>query len=74
MVVVKMTNVIKELINSVKRQVQDGDTIDELTNIIKQKKYRQAFLIFTDLKETGRWKLNDIDEKLLEEFWWEYAN
>lgn len=69
-----MNNIIPLLVESVKSQVQDFQIIKELTEKLEQKKYRQAFLIFNNLKESGKWVLNESDEKHLEEFWWEYAN
>ncbi|MBI4761328.1 MAG: hypothetical protein ACOYYF_03535 [Chloroflexota bacterium] len=69
-----MNNIIPLLVESVKSQVQDSQIIKELTEKLEQKKYRQAFLIFNNLKESGKWVLNESDEKHLEEFWWEYAN
>jgi hypothetical protein len=69
-----MTHIIHALVESVKSQVRDSQIIEELTEKLEQKKYRQAFLIFHKLKESGRWVLDESDEKHLEAFWWEYAN
>ena len=69
-----MNNIINALIESVRSQRQDPQIIEEITEKLEQKKYRQAFLIFNNLKESGKWVLSESDEKNLEEFWWEYAN
>ena len=74
MVVAEMNDLIDALIESVRTQVQDSKTIEEITEKLAQKKYRQFFLILNSLKESGRWILSESDKKNLEKFWWEYAN
>jgi len=68
----ELNDPISALMESIK--AQDSQIIEDISEKLKQKKYRQVFLLFTELKESGKWKLNEIDEKNLEKFWWEYAN
>lgn len=69
-----MNDLINALTESIKAQVPDSSIIEEITEKLAQKKYRQVFLIFNNLKESGKWVLDETDEKNLETFWWEYAN
>lgn len=39
-----------------------------------QGKYRQMFLLVSELKQTGVWQPTEEEEELLEQFWWQYAN
>ena len=68
----ELNDPIPALMESVK--TQDSQIVEDISEKLKQKKYRQVFLLFTELKESGKWKLNETDEKNLEKFWWEYAN
>ena len=72
--VTEMNDLIGMLVKSIRAQVSDFRIIEEINEKLAQKKYRQVFLIFNNLKEDGKWVLNDVDEKNLEAFWWEYAN
>ena len=72
--VTEMNDLIGALVKSIRAQVPDFAMIEEITEKLAQKKYRQVFFIFNNLKEDGKWVLNDVDEKNLEAFWWEYAN
>jgi len=68
----ELNDPIPALMESVK--AQDSQIIEEISEKLRQKKYRQVFLIFNQLKESGKWILTETDEKNLEKFWWEYAN
>ena len=72
--VTKMNDLIGMLVKSIRAQVSDFGIIEEITEKLTQKKYRQVFVILNNLKEDGKWVLNDVDEKNLEAFWWEHAN
>jgi hypothetical protein len=72
--VTEMNDLIGMLVKSIRAQVSDFGIIEEITEKLAQKKYRQVFVILYNLKEDGKWVLNDVDEKNLEAFWWEYAN
>jgi hypothetical protein len=69
-----MTNPIDDLLISLERQNEAPRIIKEIKEKYLQKKYRQVFLILKNLKESGKWVLDENDEKKLEEFWWNYAN
>jgi len=71
--VAEMNDLIGVLIKSIGAQVADFRIVEEITEKLGQKKYRQVFLIFNNVKEDGKWVLNDVEEKNLEAFWWEYA-
>jgi len=73
-IVAEMNDLIGMLVKSIRAQVSDFGIIEEITEKLAQKKYRQVFAILYNLKEDGKWVLNDVDEKNLEAFWWEYAN
>ena len=69
-----MNDLISALFKSLGTQVSDSAMFDELVQMLAQKRYRQVLLTFNKLKEDGKWVLNEIDEKNLEAFWWEYSN
>ncbi|HEX9333370.1 MAG TPA: hypothetical protein VF896_15870 [Anaerolineales bacterium] len=69
-----MKDLINALMESIKAQVQDPRTIEDISEKLMQKEYRRVFLIFNNFKECGKWILTESDEKNLEAFWWEYAN
>lgn len=69
-----MKDLINTLLESVKTQVKESLILEEISDKLEHKKYRQAFLIMNNLRESGKWVLSEDDEKNLEEFWWEYAN
>ena len=72
--VTKMNDLIGMLVKSIRAQVSDFGIIEEITEKLAQKKYRQVFVILNNLKEDGKWVPSDVDEKNLEAFWWEHAN
>lgn len=66
---------IQYLLQSLRLQAEKiNDEILEIEKLISSHKYRQAFLIMSELKEKRLWITSDDDEKNLEKFWWEYAN
>lgn len=70
-----MDGLIEELLDSIRSQsLNSPGLILEIEREIANQKYRQAFLLIQNLKEKNLWTPNASEEKLLEAFWWEFAN
>ena len=66
---------ITQLLKSLRSQSEKiTEEVLEIEKLIASHKYRQAFLLISDLNEKKVWITSDDDEKNLEKFWWEHAN
>lgn len=53
---------------------QQKQSIDIFRDYVNNKKYRAAFLILEQMKQSGNWTPSETLLKYYERFWWEYAN
>ena len=48
--------------------------VDEIGMLIKDEKYREAYLVMYELKQNKLWSPPSKYIQLMEKFWWNYAN
>ncbi len=70
-----MDEFLTQMYNTIIGLIDKSDTskafLNNLKTNLEQKNYRWAFLDIAEYRKTNKL---DIDEKILEDFWWKYAN